>query len=177
MDKYVLLAKKAVEIYIKSGEIMKAPAGLPEEFYSRQSGVFVTIHKGEELRGCIGTIVAVKKNLAEEIIENAVAACSRDNRFALIEAEELPALSYEVSILSEPEFIGDLGKHDPKEHGLIVRCADGRAGLLLPDLEGIDSTEKQLAIACRKGGIDFSADSPQLYFFTAEKHSEESILD
>lgn len=183
MDGFVKIAKLAVENYIKNKEIISAPDDLPKEFYSRQAGVFVTIYKMEEigglprderqriLRGCIGTFLPTKKNITEEIISNAIAACSRDYRFSPITPEELPELSYEVSILSEPELINNIKNHNPKKHGIIVKCADGRCGLLLPDLEGVETTEKQIEISCQKGGINPDDDSFELYEFTVEKHS------
>lgn len=170
MDSYAKLAKDTIEEHIKIKKTIAAPFDLPPELYSRRAGVFVTIHKGEELRGCVGTHLPTKKNIAEEIISNAVSACSRDYRFAPITVEELPNLSYEVSVLSEPILLKNLEKHNPKKDGIIVRCADGRCGLLLPDLEGVDTAEEQIAIACRKGGIDPRADNVKLYYFTAEKH-------
>ena len=171
MDLYVKLAKEAVENYIKAGEAIGLPADLPEEMLQRKAGIFVTIHNGDELRGCIGTYLPTKKNLAEEIISNAAAACSRDFRFSPITKEELPDLNYEVSLLSKPELVKDIEKHDVKKEGILVQCADGRGGLLLPDLEGVDSTEEQITIACRKGGIDPQTDEVQLYSFTVEKHA------
>lgn len=190
MDFYVKIAKQTIENYIKNKKIIKAPEILPEEFYpvrnnskgikypagisngvySRQAGVFVTIHRGKELRGCIGTYLPTKNNIAEEIVSNAVVACSRDYRFAPVAEEELSKLSFEVSILSEPELIKDLKNHDPKKHGIIVKCADGRCGLLLPDLEGVETTDQQIETSCQKGGINPEADNFELYEFTVEKH-------
>lgn len=182
MDSYVELAKNAVEQYIKNKTVIAVLKDLPEEFYSRRAGIFVTIYKMEELkglprgehkralRGCIGTFLPTKKNIAEEIISNAISACSKDHRFGPITAEELPELNYEVSILSEPKLLKNLKDHDPKKHGLIIKCTDGRCGLLLPDLEGIDTTEQQIFISCQKGGIDAKSDNYELYEFTVEKH-------
>lgn len=170
MDKYVQLAKQAIKGYVKNGKIISVPRNLSKELYTRQAGVFVTIHKNKNLRGCIGTYSPVQDNIAEEIIHNAVAACSSDPRFNPVATEELPFLEYEVSVLNKPELIKDIKKHDPEKHGIMVCCADGRRGLLLPDLDGVDSTDKQLFIACQKGGIDPRSDKFQLYFFKAEKH-------
>lgn len=170
MDKYVELAKKAAEEYIKNKKIIKIPRDLPEEFYFPRGGVFVTIHKGKELRGCIGTFLPVKENIVQEIIDNAIAACSQDNRFLPITKEELPELNYEVSILSEPKPVKDIKAHNPKKCGIIVRCGDGRCGLLLPDLGGVDTADQQIFIACQKGGIDPQSGNYELYEFTVEKH-------
>jgi len=170
MDQYVSLAEEAIEKYVKNNIIIDIPKNLPSDFYNRKSGIFITIRKGEELRGCIGTFLPTKKNIAEEIIHNAVAACSRDHRFTPITERELPSLNYEVSLLSQPMILEEINQHDPKKNGIIVQCKDGRAGLLLPDLEGIDTVEKQISIACQKGGIKVEADDISLYNFTVEKH-------
>lgn len=171
MDKYVELAKKAVEEYIKNENIILLPADLPSEFYNKTAGIFVTIHNQNELRGCIGTYLPTKQNIGKEIIDNAVSACSKDNRFYLITENELPELEYEVSILSEPQLVKDIKKHNPKKYGIIVKCEDGKAGLLLPDLEGINFTGQQIEIACKKGGINPQINDIQLYCFTVEKHN------
>lgn len=170
MDKYIELAQRTVEEYIKNKKIISVPDGLPREFYSRKAGVFVTIFKNGELRGCIGTYLPVKDNIAKETIGNAIAACSRDYRFGPIKTGDLTFLKYEVSVLSEPELLSDIKNHDTKRHGLIVRCADGRCGLLLPDLDGINTADEQFSISCQKGGIDPEKDRPSLYYFTVEKH-------
>lgn len=170
MDLYVKLARHAVEGYVKYKKIIRAPRSLPEDFFSRPAGVFVTIHKGKKLRGCVGTYFPTRKNIAEEIISNAIAASARDSRFYPVTKEELRDLSYEVSILSVPKTIKDFQKHDPKKHGLIVRSADGRDGLLLPGLDGIDSVDQQISIACQKGGIDPTTDHVKYLSFTVEKH-------
>ena len=185
MDQYILLAKEAVENYIKNGEIISSPQNLPEEILKNKAGVFVTIEKDGELRGCIGTYLPTRINIAEEIIHNAVAAASEDYRFGQIKKNELPHLSYTVSILSYPESVKDLKTLDPKKFGIIVKTApfaypnedvvfDGqvpfKSGLLLPDLPGVDSAEKQFLIACEKGQIDPEKEKVFIYRFTIEKH-------
>jgi len=169
MDKFVALAKQAVEKYVKTGKTLEMPADLPPEFL-RKAGVFVTIKKGEALRGCVGTYLPTQENLAREIISSAISACAYDGRFYPISEEELPDLSYEVSVLSKPQKILSLEKHNPKKYGLIVVGSGGRRGLLLPDLEGIDTAEEQRVIACQKGGIDPRETEIEYYAFTVEKH-------
>ncbi|MDI6778143.1 MAG: AmmeMemoRadiSam system protein A [Patescibacteria group bacterium] len=170
MNLYVKLAREAIENYIHYGKVIGAPSDLPPDFYENKCGVFVSIHNGKELRGCIGTYLPAHKNLAEEIILNAVAACSRDSRFSPITVEELPALSVEISLLSVPESISSLDELDPKKYGVVVKCFDGRCGLLLPDIEGVDSTEQQILIACQKGGINLKADADaEIYKFQVNK--------
>jgi len=169
MDKFVALAKQAVEEYVKNGKIIETPSNLSAEFL-KKGGVFVTIKKNGELRGCVGTYLPTRENLAQEIISSAISACAYDDRFYPVNEKELPDLNYEVSILSEPQKIKTLEKHNPKKHGLIVATPDGRRGLLLPDLEGINTTEEQINIACQKGGIYPYEDKIEFYSFTVEKH-------
>lgn len=173
MNQYVQLAKFAIEEYIKHGKIFNIPPDLPKEFFGKKSGVFVSIHNGKNLRGCIGTYLPAHENLAEEIVQNAVAACSKDSRFGPITVEELPVLTVKISLLSAPEKISALQDLDPGEFGVIVKSPDGRCGLLLPGLDGIDSAEQQLSIACQKGGINpIIEKNLEIYKFTVEKHAE-----
>lgn len=185
MNQYISLAKEAVENYIKEGKIISPPKNLPEE-YSRKAGAFVTIMKDNQLRGCIGTYLPTKENIAQEIIRNAISAVVEDYRFSPVQEEELPFLSYSVYILGEPELIKDIKKDptkfskeelrraglNPEKFGIIVKTEDIplKSGLLLPDLEGIDTPEKQISIACRKGGIDPEKEAIIIYRFTVEKY-------
>ncbi len=159
MNEYIKLAKTAAEKYVKTRKIIDVPSNLPPEFYEKKFGVFVSIHNNKELRGCIGTYLPVHENLAEEIIMNAIAACSRDNRFEPINIEEFGDLLFEVSLLNAPEKISELKELDSEKYGVIVRCPDGRCGLLLPNLEGVESVEHQLSIACQKAGINPNRDN------------------
>ena len=109
------------------------------------------------LRGCIGTIAPVQDCIAEEIISNAISAVSRDPRFDKVREDELDLLEINVDILGEPEDIDGPDKLDVKRYGVIVTCGYKR-GLLLPDLEGVDTVEDQIDIARRKGGISPSDD-------------------
>jgi len=169
---YVLLAKQAVETYIKQGKIISAPDNLPQELLTRKAGTFVTIMKDGELRGCIGTYLPTKENIAEEIISNAVAAATKDYRFNPIHKQELDSLSYTVYVLNKPELIKDIKELNPKKYGIIVKTASGipKSGLLLPDLQGVDTIEKQIFIACQKAGIDPAAEKIFIYKFTTEKY-------
>ena len=112
----------------------------------------MSIHKKGELRGCIGTIGPTEPSIAQEIICNAVSASSRDPRFDPITEDELESLEINVDVLGEPEQIESMSELDVKRYGVIVSCGFKR-GLLLPDLEGVDSVEQQVRIAMSKGGI------------------------
>ena len=151
-DPYVRLARASVEAWVLSHERLPVPDGLPEELLARRAGAFVTLHKNGRLRGCIGTVVPTRDTLAREIVENAMSACSRDPRFPPVAAEELGELEIGVDVLGEPEEIASLRELDVKRYGVIV-SSGYRRGLLLPDLEGVDTVEEQLRIARLKAGI------------------------
>ena len=167
-DDYVKLARKSLESYVTKRETIEVPEGLPEEMLSMQAGAFVSIHESGALRGCIGTILPTTSCIAEEIIENAVSACSRDPRFDPVTPEELPWLEINVDVLSEPEDIDSPDQLDVKKYGVIVSCG-GRRGLLLPDLDGVDTVEQQIRIAMQKGGIREGEDI-KLQRFTVTRH-------
>jgi uncharacterized protein, PH0010 family len=151
-DDYVRLARMSLEYYIKHMKAMAVPENLPEEMVNRRAGVFVSIKKGGELRGCIGTTGPVQDSIAEEIIENAISTGTKDPRFYPVEEAELEELVYSVDVLGEPEPIKSKDELDPAKYGVIVRKG-GRSGLLLPDLEGVDTADEQVSIALRKAGI------------------------
>jgi AmmeMemoRadiSam system protein A len=147
----VQLAKKAIEVYLKEDRIIGPPTDLSEEMKQR-AGTFVSVHKGEELRGCIGTFAPTQENVAKEIIANAVAAATQDPRFPPIEEDEIKDLKISVDVLTSPEPVKSISQLDAKKYGVIVQSGF-RKGLLLPDLEGVDSPEQQISICRRKGGI------------------------
>lgn len=151
-DAYVRLARKTIEKYIISGRKPEVTEDLPAELRERRAGAFVSIKKDGQLRGCIGTIQATQPDLAREIIENAVSASVRDPRFSPIEPEELESLVISVDVLGDTEKISSPEELDTKKYGVIVTKGRKR-GLLLPNLEGIDTVEEQIAIAKQKAGI------------------------
>ena len=151
-DEYVSLAKKTIETYVKEKKTISVPKNTSEELLKKRSGVFVSIHKFGELRGCIGTFLPTQNSIAEEIIENAIHASTLDPRFQPITAEELNDLEINVDVLTEPENISSMTELDPKKYGVIVYHGF-RKGLLLPDLDGIDTPEIQVEIAKKKAGI------------------------
>lgn len=151
-DNFVRLARHSLEHYINTGRIMDIPEGLPSEMFEKQAGTFVSIKKQGQLRGCIGTIIGIRDNIAEEIIENAVSAGTRDPRFYPVEKEELDELEYSVDVLGIAEPISSKDMLDPKRYGVIVRKGS-KSGLLLPNLEGIDDVDEQVGIALQKAGI------------------------
>ncbi|SHJ59383.1 AmmeMemoRadiSam system protein A [Pseudobutyrivibrio xylanivorans] len=151
-DDYVRLARASLEGYILNREVIDVPENLPKDMLTRQAGSFVSIHKNGQLRGCIGTILPTTDCVAIEIIQNAVSASTRDPRFKPISAEELPYLEINVDVLGEPEDIESIEELDVKRYGVIVSSGN-RRGLLLPDLDGVDTVEKQVSIARQKGRI------------------------
>ena len=173
MNHYTKLARQTIETYIRTGKIIEAPEDLPSEMLKKKAGVFVTIHtKDNELRGCIGTFLPTRENIAHEIISNAAAAATRDPRFSPISESELDNLEISVDVLSVPEPINDIKKLDPKKYGVLIQSQDGRGGLLLPDLEGVETIEKQLSIVYQKAGIDPLEKNLSLFRFTIIRYRE-----
>jgi len=146
----VKLARHTVESYVREGKVPQPEALTPE--MTERAGVFVSIHKHGELRGCIGTFEPTKANVAEEIIANAISSATRDPRFPPVAASELDDLEYNVDILTEPEPVNDQSQLDAKQYGVIVQSGF-RRGLLLPDLEGVDTVDRQIEICRLKAGI------------------------
>lgn len=162
----VKLAKGAVESYVGQGKVLR-PEELTAEMTER-AGVFVSIHKRGELRGCIGTFEPARANVAEEIIANAISSATEDPRFMPVVASELGDLEYSVDILTRPEPVSGVDQLDPKNYGVIVECGF-RRGLLLPDLEGVATVDEQIKICRAKVGI--AADEPiKLYRFQVRRY-------
>lgn len=151
-DAYVNLARDTIEAWVTRGEKISLPQGLPQELLDTRAGAFVSIHKQGQLRGCIGTIAPTASCVAQEIINNAISASTRDPRFAPIRPDELKWLEINVDVLGEPEDIASRDELDVKRYGVIVTSGRKR-GLLLPDLDGVDSVDQQVEIAMQKGGI------------------------
>lgn len=151
-DPFARLAREALEFYIKSGKQIEPAQNLPEEMNNQQAGVFVSIKKHGNLRGCIGTTAPSRKNIAMEIIHNAISSGTEDPRFSPVMESELADLVYSVDVLAKAEPVSDRSLLDVKRYGVIV-SKGMRRGLLLPNLEGVDSVTKQLEIACKKAGI------------------------
>ncbi|MBI4242370.1 MAG: AmmeMemoRadiSam system protein A [Candidatus Rokubacteria bacterium] len=170
MDTNVLgLARQAVEHYVHTHTLLPQPDSLPAEL-SSPLPVFVSLRVGDTLRGCIGTLMATKPTLAEEIIANAVAAAVNDPRFPPVSAAELPTLSYEVDIVDPLERVPGEEELDPARYGVVVE-RDNRRGVLLPAIEGITSTKQQVAIARIKA--DIAPEEPvTLYRFSVRRFRE-----
>ena len=163
----VQLARDAVECYVLRGTRSKATEPSPE--MEGRAGVFVCLKKHGELRGCIGTFEPNCSNIAEETITNAISSASRDPRFAPVSAEELPELCCSVDVLAKPEPVKGVEELDAKRYGVIVE-AGGRRGLLLPDLEGVDTPEQQISICRAKAGIP--PEKPvKLYRFEVKRYT------
>lgn len=167
-DAYVKLARDTIETYISSGKIMEIPEGLPQEMYTDRAGVFVSIKEEGRLRGCIGTLQAVQPSIAQEIVKNAVSASTEDPRFAPIRAQELDKLSISVDVLGGMEQIDTPDQLDVKRYGVVV-SKGRRRGLLLPNLEGVDTIEEQIAIARQKAGIG-ETEQVELQRFEVVRH-------
>ena len=177
-DPYVLYATAAVRLWVGSRKRMTwasyrksciVDPVFEKEMIGPSSGAFVSLHLQGLLRGCIGTIEPVRDTLAEELASNAVSACSRDPRFPPVTREELDDLEIGVDMLRPPApYQGD-PTWDVRRFGVVVEGAWGRRGLLLPDLDGVDSAQDQLGIAARKAGLRLS-EVEQIFLFEVERH-------
>ena len=167
---YVKLAIEAIRYYLLKGKLIPCPSPLPPGMECR-SGVFVSIKikKNRNLRGCIGTIEPNQDNLAKEIIKNAVSAATRDPRFKPITIEELDTFLFSVDTLTPLESIDDQDKLNPQRYGLSIK-GNGKQGILLPDLEGIDTPEKQIDICLKKAAIPKNSHS-QMYRFEVKRYN------
>jgi len=166
-DPFTDLATQAVRMFVRSGRTLPAPKPIPTEMKS-QAGVFVSIKKAGQLRGCVGTFFPAQETTAHEIIANAIKSASVDPRFPPIDKTELDSLAVSVDVLSEPQSC-DESKLDPSRYGVIVESG-WRRGLLLPDLEGVDTVVDQVAIARSKAGIG-KGEPVSLSRFTVERHT------
>ncbi len=165
----VELARKTIESYVREKRTIKPPEELVPEMQGR-AGTFVSLHDSRgDLRGCIGTIEPQQPAVAQEIIQNAISAATRDPRFPPVQPEELESLDIRVDVLTEPEPIDSLDQLDPKRYGVIVESG-WRRGLLLPDLEGVDTVEYQVDIAMRKAGIG-PGEPMQMYRFEVKRYT------
>ena len=151
-DAYVQLARLSLETFVKTHKPAELPKDLPADMMQNRAGTFVSLHKDGNLRGCIGTFMPTTDSIAQEILQNAISACSRDPRFSPVEVSELDDIEISVDVLAEPERVFDIKDLDAKKYGVIVEN-NGRRGLLLPDLDGVDTPQEQIAIAKRKAGI------------------------
>lgn len=153
---YVSLARESLNYYYSTGRLLSVPKELPKEMLNAKRGVFVSLKKFGNLRGCIGTFLPTTNSVAEEIIRNAVQAATSDPRFSRVSEDELLDLDISVDVLGEPVKAAK-DELNPKIFGVIV-SKDYKRGLLLPDLEGVDTVDYQLQIACDKAGIDYNDD-------------------
>lgn len=176
-DVYVKLARLSLENYIakhKKLNPMEAAkelgvSQLPSELLTKKAGAFVSIHKEGALRGCIGTFLPTTDCIAEEILQNAISASTQDPRFHPISEREFPLLEISVDVLGTPEAVESESELDCKRYGVIVTNGR-RRGLLLPDLEGVDSVEMQIDIAKQKAGIA-SYEEVNLQRFEVVRHT------
>ena len=153
---YVKLARENLNHYFSHGKSIEDISNLPKELLNERHGVFVSLKKFGNLRGCIGTIAPTTGSVGEEIIRNSIEAAMSDPRFPEVSEDEMDDIDISVDVLmdSEPCNKEDL---DPKKYGVIVSLGM-RRGLLLPDLEGVNTVDEQLQIACDKADIDFDED-------------------
>ncbi len=168
MHQLVILAKRAIDEYVKNKNIINPPEEMIDEM-KENAGVFVSLKKNDQLRGCIGTFVPTTDNVAKEIINNAISSATEDPRFSQVEPEEIDDINISVDVLSPPEKVDDLTYLDPKQYGIII-TKGFRKGLLLPNLEGVDSIEEQIRITKLKAGIEIDDNDVEILRFKVKRY-------
>jgi len=167
LNPLVELAKKSIEAYIKEKKIIDPPDKLTDEMKGR-AGVFVSLKKKGNLRGCIGTFAPTCDNIAQEVIRNAIESATSDPRFPPVTKDEIPELEISVDVLTEPQKVSSIKDLDAKRFGVIVKSGMKR-GLLLPDLAGVNTPEEQIKISRRKAGIG-EEEPVELYKFEVKRY-------
>ncbi|VBB04876.1 ammecr1 [Lucifera butyrica] len=165
---YVQLARQSLNYFLQHRSVMPVPADIPPSLKA-QAGVFVSLKKKGQLRGCIGTFLPVQASIAAEVITNVVSAGTEDPRFSPVTPAELAELDISVDVLAPPEAVNSLDELDPQKYGVIVRRGH-RSGLLLPMLDGVDTVEEQVGIAMQKAGIA-PGEEIDLYRFTVHRYT------
>lgn len=168
MHPLVLLAKETVELYVKNRKVREVRDEELTPEMKERAGVFVCLKIRGMLRGCIGTFEPRELTIAHETVRNAINAASCDPRFTCVRSDELDSIEYTVDVLTQPERIMDKNELDPRKYGVIVQAGQ-RRGLLLPDLEGVDTVEYQISIAMQKAGIS-AGTSVELYRFEVRRY-------
>ena len=165
---FVALARQAIELYLRSGEVIEPPKPLPSEM-AEPGAVFVSLHTGNGLlRGCRGTISPTEPTLAAEIIKTAIASATDDPRFLPMTLAETEGLEVKVDVLSPMEPVRDTTSLDEKVYGVLIQSGYHRA-LLLPDIPAVDSVPRQLELVRKKAGL--GPDEPaELYRFTVNRY-------
>ena len=167
-DLYVRLARQAMETYVTTGRVMKLSSSFPPALQKRKAGVFVTIQQEGELRGCLGSLKPRTKCVGDEIIQNAIAAATKDRRFEPIQPSDFDRIVLTVDVIQNVIPILSASDLDPAHYGVMVEM-EGKHASLLPGLPGVDTPEKQVEIAKRKAGIPVS-EEPELFRFETEHH-------
>lgn len=170
MHPFITLAHRAIEAYLKTGQIIAAPAPLPDNM-AVPNPLFVSLHSADgALRGCRGTLTPTQTNLAETIIQTAIASAVDDPRFTPMRPDELEGLDVKIDLLSPMEPVTDINELDEKVYGVLIQAGQRRA-LLLPDIPMVDSVSHQLELVRRKAGLS-PHEPAQLYRFTVTRYEE-----
>ncbi len=168
MHPLVKLAKDTVELYIREGRITEVKEKDLAADLKQRAGVFICLKIKGNLRGCIGTFQPVEPTIAHETVRNAISAATCDPRFECVQADELATIEYTVDVLTPPEKVTSKDDLNPRKYGVIVQAGRKR-GLLLPDLEGVNTVDYQVNIAMQKAGI-LPGTPVELYRFEVKRY-------
>ena len=145
------LVRSTIKNYLASASRDYPPNSNP--VFNEKRGVFVTLHRRSELRGCIGYPLPTK-SVWEAVVDNAIAASTEDPRFPSVTAAELPELDIEISVLTVPQKVANHEQVKVGRDGIIISKGFQR-GLLLPQVpteQGWD-LEQYISYGCRKAGL------------------------
>ncbi|MDK2945913.1 AmmeMemoRadiSam system protein A [Geotoga petraea] len=154
MHKYVKLAFEVIKSQFEKESVSDFSIYKNDEDFKIKRGCFVTIHNNDDsLRGCIGTIEPYYENLYEEIYHNAISAAFKDPRFDELREKELKNIKISVDVLGDLKKVNKKDELNPQKFGIVLQKGFHR-GVLLPNLEGVDTVEKQIYITKMKAGIN-----------------------
>jgi len=179
-DYLIKIAKLAIETYLEKGEKINVPYDCPQ-YLKEKLGVFVTLNKQNELRGCIGYPKPVAP-LIKATIDVAISAAVSDPRFPSLTKEEFKSIDFEVTVLTKPEI---LEVNDPSEYvnririgedGLIAEKGPFR-GLLLPQVAPEHNMDSKtfLEHTCMKAGLSnqcYLEEGTKIYTFQGQIFNE-----
>jgi len=168
--KYLLTLSRKI-ISLKSERKKYKKEGYFSSSLKAQTGLFVTLHKFDQLRGCIGYVEGIKP-LQDAVEEMSIAAAFEDPRFPPVESDELENIEIEISVLSPLETILDTNRIEIGRHGLVIEQGLMR-GLLLPQVATDYDWNVQtfLEQTCHKAGLKSDAwkdESTKIQIFSAE---------
>jgi AMMECR1 domain-containing protein len=173
MTSYAKLARSAAEHYVKTGQVLAAPAYLAPELARQQACyVYIFANPGRRLRTLYGYALPRRPSLAEEIIANTLAAVKSVAGSLAVRRVELPSLTYTVAVLGALQRVGSEAHLDPRMFGLFIRSDRGKSAVVLPQRTGVETSQDQIATAIRESAINVREEAASMYRFPVSYYDE-----